>query len=289
VDANFNINTPDPGPGTPLSRRPLRNILPNVVNATFGDTTGVGNYHSLQITAERRFAKGLAWLGAYTYSHSIDNVPTQQGGGLEGPVPQDIRYRFLDRGTSSFDIKHRTSQSVIYDLPFGKGRRFGISNPLKNAIFGGWQVNGILTLQGGLPFTPTLATSVSNAGGSRPDRLTAGQLSNPTITRWFDTSYNAPGSAWATPRQFTYGNGGRNILRGPHRTNLDCSVFKEVPIAERYRVQFRSEFFNAFNHPQFDLPNATLPNATIGSAAAGVISSTVGSPRDIQLSLRLMF
>ena len=131
VDANFNINTPDPGPGTPLSRRPLRNILPNVVNATFGDTTGEGNYHSLQVTAERRFTRGLSWLGAYTYSHSIDNVPTQQGGGLEGPVPQDIRYRFLDRGTSSFDIKHRTSQSVIYDLPFGKGRHFDISNPVR--------------------------------------------------------------------------------------------------------------------------------------------------------------
>ena len=84
--------------------------------------------------------------------------------------------------------------------------------------------------------------------------------------------------------QYTYGNGGRNILRGPHRTNLDCSVFKEVQVAERYRVQFRGEFFNAFNHPQFD-----LPNATIGSAAAGIISSTVGLPRDIQLSLRLTF
>jgi len=284
VDANFNINTPDPGPGTPLSRRPLRNILPNVVNATFGDTTGIGNYHSLQITAERRFTKGLAWLGAYTYSHSIDNVPTQQGGGSEGPVPQDIRYRFLDRGTSSFDITHRTSQSFIYDLPFGKGRSVDISNPLGNAIFGGWQVNGILTLQGGLPFTPTLATSVSNSGGSRPDRLATGELSNPTIARWFDTSFNAPGAAWATPRQYTYGNGGRNILRGPHRTNLDCSIFKEVPVAERYRVQFRVEFFNPFNHPQFD-----LPNPTIGSAAAGVISSIVGPPRDIQLSLRLMF
>jgi hypothetical protein len=254
------------------------------VNATYGDTTGVANYHSLQITAERRFAKGLAWLGAYTWSHSIDNVPTQQGGGSEGPVPQDIRYRFLDRGSSSFDIRHRTSQSVIYDLPFGKGRRFGISNPVGNAILGGWQVNGILTLQSALPFTPTLATSVSNSGGSRPDRLATGQLSDPTIGHWFDTSFNTAGGAWATPRQFTYGNGGRNMLRGPRRFNLDCSIFKEVPIVERYRVQFRSEFFNVFNHPQFD-----LPNATIGSAAAGVISSTVGSPRDIQLSLRLMF
>src|SRR6266404_9697908 len=178
VDANFNINTPDPGPGTPLSRRPLRNILPNVVNATFGDTTGVGNYHSLQITAERRFTRGLAWLGAYTYSHSIDNVPTQQGGGAEGPIPQDIRYRFLDRGSSSFDIRHRTTQSVIYDLPFGKGRHFDVSNSFANAIVGGWQLNGILTLQGGLPFTPTLQTSVANAGGSRPDRLTTGKLAD---------------------------------------------------------------------------------------------------------------
>lgn len=284
VDSNYNINTPDPGPGTPASRRPLRNILPNVVNATYGDTTGAANYHSLQVTAERRFSKGLAWLGAYTYSHSIDNVPTQQGGGLEGPVPQDIRYRFLDRGSSAFDIRHRTSQSVIYDLPFGKGKRVNISNSVANGILGGWQVNGILTLQSGLPFTPTLATSVSNAGGSRPDRLLSGELENRTITRWFDTSFNTPGAAWATPRQYTYGNGGRNILRGPHRTNLDLSVFKQAHLTERYQIQFRTEFFNFFNHPQFD-----LPNATIGSAAAGVISSTVGSPRDIQLSLRLLF
>ena len=284
VDSNFNINTPDPGPGTPASRRPLRNIAPNVVNATYGDTTGVGNYHSLQVAAERRFHNGLAWLGAYTYSHSIDNVPTQQGGGAEGPVPQDIRYRFLDRGSSAFDIRHRTSQSVIYDLPFGKGRRFEISNPIGRAAFGNWQVNGILTIQSGLPFTPALATSVSNAGGSRPDRLGSGELDDPVITHWFDTSFNVPGAAWATPRQYTYGNGGRNILRGPSRTNLDFSIFREVPIAERARIQLRGEFFNIFNHPQFD-----LPNATIGSAAAGVISSTVGSPRDIQLSLRLMF
>ena len=284
VDSNFNMNTPDPGPGTPLSRRPLRNILPNVVNATFGDTTGVSNYHSLQVTAERRFTRGLSWLGAYTYSHSIDNVPTQQGGGLEGPIPQDIRYRFLDRGSSSFDIKHRTSQSVIYDVPFGKGRHFEIANSVANAIVGGWQMNGILVLQGGLPFTPTLATSVSNSGGSRPDRLKTGELSDPVITHWFDTSFGTAGAAWATPAQFTYGNGGRNTLRGPHRTNLDFSLFKIAQISERYRVQFRAEFFNAFNHPQFD-----LPNATIGSASAGVISSTVGSPRDIQLSLRLAF
>jgi hypothetical protein len=284
VDSNFNINTPDPGPGTPQSRYPLRNILPNVVNATFGDTTGKSAYHSFQFTAERRFTGGFSWLAAYTYSHSIDNVPTQQGGGADGPVPQDIRYRFLDRGSSSFDLRHRTTQSVIYDLPFGKGRHFNMSNSFANAIVGGWQVNGILTLQGGLPFTPTLQTSVSNAGGSRPDRLATGELSDPTITHWFDTSFGTAGAPWATPLQYTYGNGGRNTLRGPHRTNIDCSIFKVATIAEHYKMQFRAEFFNALNHPQFD-----LPNAAIGGASAGIISSTVGSPRDIQFSLRLSF
>jgi hypothetical protein len=284
VDSNFNINTPDPGPGTPASRRPLRFILPNVVNATYGDTTGIANYHSLQVTTERRFTRGLAWLGAYTWSHSVDNVPLQQGGGADGPVPQDIRYRFLDRGSSGFDIRHRTSQSVIYDLPFGKGRRFSFASGLANSLLGNWQVNGILTLQSGLPFTPVLATSVSNAGGSRPNRLASGETSAQSFSHWFDTSFNTPGAAWATPLQYTYGNGGRNILRGPHRTNLDASIFKEVPWGERYRVQFRAEFFNMLNHPQLD-----LPNATIGSASAGIISSTVGSPRDIQGSLRFTF
>lgn len=284
VDSSYNINLADPGPGTPASRRPLRNIAPGVVNVTWGDTTGISNYHSLQLTLERRFAKGLALLSAYTYAHTIDNVPLQQGGGADGPIPQDIRYRFLDRGSSGFDIKHRYSQSLIYDLPIGKGKLFSFGNSVADSIFGNWQVNGILTLQSGLPFTPTLATSVSNSNSSRPDRLKSGETADPNINHWFDTSFNTADAAWATPKQYTYGNGGRNILRGPHRTNLDFSIFKEFPIRERYRVQFRSEFFNIFNHPQFD-----LPNSTIGNAAAGVISSTVGTPRDIQFSLRLTF
>ena len=284
VDSSYNINLADPGPGTPASRRPLRNIAPGVVNVTWGDTTGISNYHSLQLTLERRFAKGLALLSAYTYAHTIDNVPLQQGGGADGPMPQDIRYRFLDRGSSGFDIKHRYTQSVIYDLPIGKGKALSFGNSVADGILGNWQVNGILTWQSGLPFTPTLATSVSNSNASRPDRLKSGETTDQNINRWFDTSFNTAGAAWATPRQYTYGNGGRNILRGPHRTNLDFSVFKEFPIRERFRVQFRSEFFNIFNHPQFD-----LPNSSIGNPAAGVISSTVGTPRDIQFSLRVTF
>ena len=285
VDSVFNINNPDPGPAPPAQRRPLRNVAPNVISVSWGDTTGVMNYHSLQLSAEKRFSATLGFISAYTWSHSIDNVPLQQGGGSDGPVPQDIRYRFLDRGTSGFNMKHRFTQGLHYALPVGHGRRFELGPGWANQALGNWQVNLGLTIQSGLPFTPTLATAVSNAGGSRPDRLGSGELeSGRDPVRWFDTSFNTPGAAWATPRQYTYGNGGRNILRGPGRSDVAFSVFKEFSARERYKVQLRGEFFNLFNHPQFD-----LPNASIGNPNAGRISATVGTPRDIQLSLRLQF
>ena len=138
---------------------------------------------------------------------------------------------------------------------------------------GGWQINGISTLQTGLTFTPTLnAATVNTGGGSRPDRIGSGKLDNPDPSRWFDTS------AFATPAQFTYGNAGRNILYGPGRVNFDFSLFKDFRITESLKIQFRTEFFNLFNTPQFD-----LPNATIGSGPAGTITSIVGIPRQISV------
>jgi len=286
VDSTYDINRADPGPGTPQSRRPFRNLAPGVVGITYADTTGNANYHSLQMSAEKRFAKSLGFLTAYTYSHSIDNTPLQQGGGSDGPMPQDIRFRFLDRGTSGFDMRHRFTESLNWAIPVGKGQRFNLDNAVANQILGGWQINTILTIQSGLPFTPTLATSVSNSGGSRPNRLKTGDLPSDqrTIARWFDTSFNTADAAWVTPAQFTYGNSGRNILRGPGRWNVDYSVFKNFALTERLGLQFRAEFFNLFNHPQFD-----LPNPSIGNPNAGRISATVGVPRDTQFGLRLSF
>jgi hypothetical protein len=141
-------------------------------------------------------------------------------------------------------------------------------------------------LQSGLPFTPTLAASVANAGGSRPDRFKDGKLDNPTIARWFDTSLGtaASGAAWGTPAIFTYGNGGRNILRGPGRENVDFSLFKNFQLTERFKLQFRAEMFNLFNHAQFD-----IPNASVGNPNAGIITGIVGSPRQMQFALRLTF
>ena len=138
----------------------------------------------------------------------------------------------------------------------------------------------------GLPFTPVLATSVSNAGASRPDRYKSGAIDNPTIAKWFDTSFGtaASGAAWGAPTIYTFGNGGRNILTGPGRVNFDYSLFKNFALTEKVKLQFRTEIFNLFNHAQFD-----LPNTSIGSPNAGIISGIVGTPRQIQFALRLSF
>src|SRR5262249_12534082 len=150
-----------------------------------------------------------------------------------------------------------------YQFPLGKGRKFLNHDGLTNTLLGGWQINGINTFQTGLPFTPTLASpSVNTGGGSRPDRIASGETSKPGPDRWFDPA------AFVTLAQFRYGNAGRNILYGPGRANFDFSLFKEFSVIEKWKIQFRTEFFNLFNTPQFD-----LPNATIGVSNAGTITS----------------
>lgn len=284
LDTTYDFNQPVPGPGAPGPRRPLAQIAPRVVSVTYMTSDGLSNYNSLQASIERRFRGGLGFLTAYTWSHSIDTVANAFGGADNGPIPQDRRCIRCDRATSGFDITHRLTHSMNYELPFGKGRKWSFDSRLADLLAGGWDTNLIFTSQTGLPFTPVLQTSVSNAGGSRPDRLGSGKLDNPDPALWFDTSFNRPGAAWGVPQQFTFGNAGRNILRGPGRVNFDWSLFKDFSFSERWKLQFRGEIFNLFNTPQFD-----LPNTAIGSPAAGRITRLIGNPRQVQLGLRLSF
>jgi hypothetical protein len=284
IDTSYDFNQPVPGPGAAGPRRPLVTLAPGVVGATYNVSDGNATYHAMQFSAERRFSGNFGFLASYSWAHSIDDNVNAFGGADNGPSPQDRRDRAAERGNSGFDLRHRFVLATNYTMPVGKGQRLDFHNGVANNVLGGWKMNMIFTAQTGLPFTPALATSVSNAGGSRPDRLKEGTIDNPTREKWFDTSFNTADAAWGIPAQFTFGNSSRNILYGPGRINVDYSLFKDVAITERTNIQFRAEFFNLLNTPQFD-----LPNASIGSSSAGIITGILGNPRQIQLGLRLSF
>lgn len=274
----YNANQAVPGATALNTRRPLYNLDPNVTDVNYFITNGLSEYYALQVTVDKRFNRGVSVLAGYTWSHAIDNVPLEFGGGSAGPQPQDPRFLFLERADSIIDIRQRLTLSFLAELPIGKGRAFLNHGGPLDWVLGGWQTNGILTAQTGLPFSPVLQTATTNTGtGSRPDVL--GKVTYPgTLQNWFSVG------SYGIPAQYTYGNAGRNTLRGPHRTNLDLSLFKTFAVREQTRVEFRAEAFNVLNHPQFGLPN---PN--IGNGQAGAITSIVGNPRQLQMGIRFQF
>jgi hypothetical protein len=277
LGTTFNPNQPVPGPGSTTQRYPLYNIDPLVSSVNYQVSDGLSNYNAFQFTLEKRLSQGLTALVGYTWSHAIDNVATEFGGGTG--TPQDPRCRNCDRGNSAYDIRHRLTATYTYNLPLGKGQKWMNKGGVSNLLIGGWQTNGFITTETGLPFTPMLQTSTTNGTSSRPNRVASGSLSSgQSLSNWFDVT------AFTTPAIYVYGNAGRDILFGPGRTNFDLSLFKDFQIREQVKLQFRAESFNTFNHPQFG-----LPSGTIGNAAAAVISSIVGNPRQMQLALRLLF
>ena len=274
----YNANQPIPGSTATNTRRPLYALDPNVTDVNYFTTNGLSEYYAFQLTADKRFKRGISVLLGYTWSHAIDNVPLEFGGGTAGPQPQDPRYLYLERADSIIDIRHRLTVSYLWELPFGKGKTFLNHGGPIDWILGNWQTNGILTAQTGLPFSPVLQTSTTNTGtSSRPD-IIAPVTYPGTLQQWFSVS------SYGIPAQYTYGDAGRDTLRGPHRTNLDLSLFKNFVIKEQTRFEFRAEAFNVLNHPQFGLPN---PN--IGNGQAGTITSIVGNPRQLQMGIRFQF
>jgi len=223
--------------------------------------------------------------GAWTWSHSIDNT---SGESSNSPIQNSFDLA-AQRASSTFDIRHKLAISGTYEMPFGRGRRIAGTVPRAlDAVIGGWQINNIVTLLTGLPFTPVMQTSNLNTGtGSQfPNRIGSGELpaSQRSIDRWFDTT------AFVAPPLYSFGNSGRNILRGPGTKQIDLSLFKSFMIAEKRRIEFRAEAFNGLNTPQFN-----NPNANIGFTGAGRITSA-GNPtvfqrtsRQIQLALKLYF
>jgi hypothetical protein len=242
-------------------------------------------YHSFQLKVDRRFGSGLTLLLSYTFDKLIDDYSITANVGANAGI-QNIYDRRADRAVSANDVSQILVLSYVYQLPVGKGKRFGNGwNGILDTFLGGWQLNGIGTFQTGQPLALTTQnTSGSGSNVLRPNNNgTSAALSGPVesrLNRYFNTS------VFSQPAAFTFGNTGRTLpdVRGPGIRNLDFSLFKNFRLIERLSLQFRAEAFNFLNTPRFGTPNTNW-----SAAQFGVISTQVNDPRQLQFGLKLLF
>lgn len=269
------------------------------VNA-LGTNKGYSSYNAMFVTLRKRLSHNLQFDFNYTFSHSIDNssvVANNNGNFVSGSTqilcdPYNLN---ACRGNSEFDAKHQITSAILYDLPIGRGQAFVHDAPRwLDELVGGWQVSTIVTWRTGL--------ALNTVGGGSTTSLAAdngaifngntGAIQSGIHT---DTTNNNQIQFFADPQQarqafsFVTGqeNGSRDVLYGPHFSNVDLGVAKTFRlVGERYRLQFRADAFNAFNHPNFGLPNTAINGNTFG-----VITTQVGQElaRVMQFSLRFEF
>jgi hypothetical protein len=274
--------------GATISRSQSLRPFPDYLNVGILANHGASStYHSFQFTAERRYSNGLSALISYTNSKLIDDSQTiAGGGGGAGDFRIGRLNRRLDRAIDEFDISQRLVVSAVYELPFGKGKRF-LQSGLLNYIAGGWQANTIVTLQTG---TPLVVRGANNFTGINwPDMVCNPELdgSERTADRWFKTE------CFRNPPNFVIGNVPRTLpnTRGPGYKDVALSIFRNLKITERVNLEFRGEAFNAFNNVNLGDPSTTFQANAQGTNANpnfGRILSSLPARR-IQLGLRLSF
>jgi Carboxypeptidase regulatory-like domain len=281
-----NQDAPLPGNGPNVVRFPY----PEFSGIQFLSGDGVGNYNSFTAKFSQRYSNGLSTLLSYTWAKSLDDMSAIRGPGNEF-APQNSLCRSCDYGPSTFDIPQRFSGSVLYSLPFGKGKQFLNHGGIVNQIVGGWQVSNITTLQSGPPIDTTGWDAAGTNFSPPSNRLNCTGidpiLPNPTIKAWLNPA------AFSNPLVGTYGNCGRNDFRGPRKVNVDFSTIKDFRVTETQALQFRVEMFNAPNHPEWAAPNASWGNSNSGSTTPsgtfGQVRGTAASMRQIQFGLKYNF
>jgi hypothetical protein len=254
-------------------RRPLGPAFATMASL---EATANSSYHSLQVTFDKRFSRGLSALVAYTWSKSIDlSSANKLDSGGSFTNPNNARF---DRGLANFDRPHRFTASFLYQLPLRFQQR------LAQSLLGGWTLTGIATIQSGPPFTVTsgVDTALTGTPGQRPDQLRDPRLPGDRpraeqILRYFDTTAFGPAPAG------TFGTVGRNTLRAPGYTSYDLGLQKNFALTEQLRLQFRFEAFNTFNHVNLGVPNSARNSALFGTI------NRADDPRILQFALRLNF
>ena len=264
------------GPGNINSRRLYRTAaipgtrdVVTLANVTRIQKDGWFRYRALQTKVEKRFGHGLTALGAYAWSKTT---------ALEGGY-QDYDNQTAEVGPASTDRTHHFVASGVYELPFGRDRRFGRDwHGAVDAVLGGWSVSPIVTLTSGAPLDLSVNGNPSNSNGTdRPNVVGDWQLDDPTAELWFNTA------AFVANAPFTFGDAPKNLLRGPGYANLDIVVRKSFRLSQRLTADLRFESFNATNRVNFGNPNTQLGNPSFGRI------SSAGSPRNNQVAVRLQF
>jgi hypothetical protein len=280
---------------------------------TYIDSGGDSYYHGLQAVLRRRFGRGLGASMAYTLAKSIDNgsidpVGSTSGGGLSttaARAPVDGRNFGIERGRSDFDRRHVFNVAAVWDLPFGKGEKFGGGwRPAVNAVLGNWSVNGIFTAMSGEPFSVT-----SGARTSNNSHVSRAVILDPDLKAELQDKPGVLGpvlfpdaSDFAIPEPGQNG-GPRNAFTAPSFWNADIGLIKVFNLSERFKLQFRTEIFNAFNHANFDNPRdassgspsilspvfAQACCAAVSTPSTQTIIQTGESSRVIQFALKLTF
>jgi hypothetical protein len=244
------------------------------------------SYHALYIKVQQRFSRGLTFLSSFAWGKSIDNgsgIRTSVGDTL---TPSNDYNLELDRGLSAFDFRRRWTSSWVWELPVGKGKRFLSDNRVAGFVLGGWQLGGILTLQDGFPFTVTCGPgNIQNGGGTCYPDSTGANPNLPrdqqTRTRFFNTG--AYMDRIPATGNFRFGNTARNSVIGPGIISFDASANKKFYLTESRFIEFRTEIFNAPNHPIWNPPGVQLRTPNYG-----VITNTRIESRQIQFALKLV-
>jgi hypothetical protein len=306
ADANAVVPFPDFGHGS-----------------SYHTTTGRSIYNGLQTRLEKQMANGLQFLAAYTWSKTISDAgDLLNGGSVNGFRAPDIAGvgQSFDRSLADFDIRNVFHLSGYYELPFGKDKQFlGNSGRIANAVVGGWAANTIVTLQDGQPISLSCPTNTT-AGTNCTDLKVAGQSPKLGLHRDANNKLNWFGNPNAFQQPCVLGTNGpiqnspqgcisetgsallggyATTTQGPGLATFDFSAFKNIPISERFNVQFRAEFFNLLNHPTFNAPNfggngvvAISGSNNFTNPAFGEIGSTRFAPydsRQIQFALKLYY